>query len=212
MLHESLTERRETAVNRYDEKTRTIMSDATKELQEGDYYNSAAKEGDTVPDSDMMDHNGTIIKLYDLLKGKPTILKFFRGTWCPYCNLELKAYIDLLEKEKDIQLLAISPEKLDIVSEKLAVEQAPFTTLCDTNNSLAEKLHLVFTLPENLQDLYKGFGFSLEKSQGNDGSRLPIPATYIIDKDAKIVKAWVNVDYTYRAEPSEVINEYKLVK
>ncbi len=211
MLKDLLTERREGAVNRFDEKTRNIMSNATAQLQKEKLAENAANIGQIVPNSEMLDHNGNPVMLYDCLKGKTTILNFFRGTWCPYCNLELKAYIDLLVQEKDIQLIALSPEKLDVVSEKMAVEEAPFTILCDINNSLAKKLNLVFTLPEDLQETYKGFGFSLENSQGNDGTQLPMPATYIIDKDAKIVKAWVNADYTYRAEPSEVISEYKKI-
>ncbi len=209
MLQDQLTERREAASNRYDEKTRSIMSSATNQLHNDGYAEKAANVGFTVPNNDMIDFTGATVPLYDCLKGKPTILTFFRGTWCPYCNFELREYIKQMEQTSGVNLIAISPEKPDVTSETVDMESAPFTILSDENNALATKMNLVFTLPEDLQKVYTSAGLNVERSQGNNTQKLPIPATYIIDKDATIVKAWINVDYTYRAEPSEVIAEYK---
>ncbi len=80
--------------------------------------------------------------------------------------------------------------------------------MSDTNNNFAKKLNLAFELEEELVKLYQSFKIDLEKSQGNNENVLPIPATYVIDKDKKIVSAWVDVDYKKRAEPDDVINEY----
>ncbi len=209
MLNNLLTERREAASSRFDENTQNIMSSATKELQTGGYADRAANIGFSIPNTTMLSFTGKTIKLHDCIKNMPTIIIFFRGTWCPYCNFQLREYIKVLEGEKSVNLIAISPEKPDVTKETVDINETPFTMLSDENNVLATQLSLVFTLPEDLQQVYSNIGINVEKSQGNADFRLPIPATYIVDANATIVKAWLNVDYTYRAEPSEVIAEYK---
>ncbi len=102
-------------------------------------------------------------------------------------------------------MIAISPEKPD---SSVDTANLNFKVFSDINNELAKKLDLAFDITETIEEVYKGFGIDLEESQGNKDRVLPIPATYIVDSSRKIVYAYIDADYTKRAEPKEVIEKY----
>ena len=173
----------------------------------------ALKAGDMMPEFHLINHLGQLITSADLLGHGPLIINFYRGSWCPYCNLELHA---LQGKEEEIkklgaQLVAISPEQPDGTLSSVEKHNLSFQVLSDIDNIVAEKFGLVFTLPEELKEIYLAFGINLEKANGNDKWQLPIPATYIVNSDGVVNFAFVNPDYTKRLEPKELIERLKLI-
>ena len=204
VLEKQLAERRESTKDRVSPETLDKMLTATKDLKNSGIEKTAFNVGDKIEDSVLLDASEKEVTLKEVLNGKPAIINFYRGTWCPYCNLELNAYNELIEK--GINLIAISPERPESATN---LEGLKFTVLSDIDNKLAKKLNLAFDITETIETVYKGFGIDLEKSQGNSDRTLPIPATYIVDASGTIVFADIDADYTRRAEPAVVVGEYK---
>jgi peroxiredoxin len=189
------------------------MEQVTKDIKNDGYESKALKVGDRIPDSNVINHLGEQVLLSELLKEQPTIISFYRGAWCPYCNLELDFYDQILQKtnNKNVIMFAISPEKPDVTMKKVDIEKLRFTVLSDVDNKLAKKFKLVFKLPKKLQILYRLTGINIKKSQANENWELPIPATYVIDSEGIVKSAWIDADYTKRAEPEEVIKAYNSI-
>ncbi|UUZ84192.1 AhpC/TSA family protein [Paenibacillus sp. P26] len=164
--------------------------------------------GDKAPDFTLGNQIGRSVTLSEETAKGPVILTFYRGEWCPFCNLELKAYQRILDRIHDAgaQLLAISPQTPDhslSIQEKNALG---FHVLSDSGNRVAEKYELKFKLKEELQQVYRSLGFALDQYNGDASWELPVPATYIIDREGIIRYASVDPDYRTRMEPSEVLN------
>lgn len=180
-------------------------------LKEGDVESKALNVGDKLPGSNLMNHIGKHISFYDLLNDQPAIISFYRGAWCPFCNLELKAY-DRLLADTDVNMYAISPEKPDATLSVEEVEKLNFEVLSDPSNKFAKAVGLIFKVPFLYRLKLRVTGTNLNKKQGNRDHELPIPATYVIDGSGIIRYAWVDADYRHRAEPQEVIDAYNSVK
>ncbi|MGL4805924.1 MAG: redoxin domain-containing protein [Bacteroidales bacterium] len=162
--------------------------------------------GDKAPEFTLNDQNGNPVTLYSLLKKGPVVLTWYRGGWCPYCNLALKSLAEKSTEFSDLgaTFLAISPELPDKTASTAADNKLPFAVLSDINNNVARKYDLVFQLnKETVQAYEKGFGLS--DYNGNEKGELPVPATYIIDQKGIIRYAYVNPDYKHRANPDEVL-------
>lgn len=193
------------------EEVRATMQGALADLIASGLADQALGVGDTVPDFELSNQHGETVSLSDLLVDGPLVISFYRGGWCPYCNIEMKA---LQEKLPDIidlgaQLIAVSPELPDnsmTTAEKNAIS---FDILSDLGNKVADAFGLVFTLPVPLQPLYKNFGIDLVENNGDDSLTLPIPATYVVGQDRKIIHAYVETDYTKRLEPATVVEALK---
>lgn len=160
------------------------------------------------PDFTLKDQNGKEVNLYQLLKKGPVVLNWYRGGWCPYCNLELKG---LAENAAEINnlgatLIALSPELPDKSLTTIEKNNLPFRVLSDTNNDVARKYDLVFKLDTETADRYES-KFGLSQYNGNNNAELPIPATYIIDQKGIIRYAFINPDYKKRANPEDVVTQ-----
>ncbi len=188
-----------------------IMQEAVEELRTSHLAQKALKAGRLMPDFSLPDSNGGMVKLKDLLKDGPVILAFYRGSWCPYCNAQLASYQEYLGKfkAKGAQLVGMTPEKPDLTALMREGKKLEFKILSDANNKLAKKLGLVFGVSEELKKLYLQFGIDLEKSQGNPDWELPVPATYVVGKDGRIIYAFVDPDYTHRADPEDILKALK---
>lgn len=188
------------------------MAAATEALEATGIANRALTVNDKAPDFELPDATGKSVRLSELLKQGPVVINFYRGEWCPYCNLELRAFQNLLPefKQANATLVAISPELPDhslSVTEKHSLE---FAVLSDVGNKVSRQYGLVFTLDASLQPLYKGFGIDIPTSNGDDSYELPLPATYVIDQSGRIRYGFAEADYTQRAEPQDalaVVNE-----
>ena len=170
--------------------------------------------GQSAVDFSLPDQQGKTVHLRELLRRGPVILKWYRGGWCPYCNLELKTFAENLDSIEALgaTLVAISPE----VPEKAALtannNQVNFSIISDTDNHLGRKYDLVFTLDKATADRYEN-AFQLSAYQGNHKAELPLPATYVIDQEGIIRYAFLNTDYKQRADIHVVLKELsKLVE
>jgi peroxiredoxin len=206
-LDEQLAQLRARAASLPEER-RAIMEAATRDLIASGIADRALKTGDTVPDFELPNHRGETQSFADLVKNGPVVISFYRGGWCPYCNLELRGLQERLPEIVDLgaRLVAISPELPDVAMSTAEKNAISFDVLSDVGNRVAAAFGLVFTLPPALQALYKTFGLELAKSNGDDSMTLPIPATYVIGIDRNVIHAYVDADYSRRLEPAEVVN------
>ena len=210
ILEKKLSERRESAKNRISPEILSKMLEATQSLKNSELEKEAFNIGDKIEDMILLNNLGDKVSIMDVLGKQPAIISFYRGTWCPYCNLELSTYNELLKDKNKIKMIAISPERPE---SSINVENLNFEVLSDIDNKFAKKLNLTFDITETIENIYDGFRINLEKSQGKKSRILPIPATYIVDSSGIIVYAYIDADYTKRAEPKDVIDKYlELIK
>ncbi|MEE6131730.1 AhpC/TSA family protein [Bacillus sp. 1780r2a1] len=186
------------------------MKQATEELEKSGIA-QGLKVGNQAPDFTLLDATGQKVSFKNLLQKGPVIVTFYRGGWCPYCNLELKAYQRELTaiKEAGGELVAISPELPDSSLSTKEKNELEFIVLSDEGNKVAEEFNLVFKMPDYLIDLYKESGLDVSGHNGNNDWELPKPATFVVDQQGRVVFADVDSDYTKRTEPSKVIDVLK---
>lgn len=184
-----------------------VFQETTQRLVESGIAERSLRVGDTIPEFSLPDQEGKTVSSRDLLNSGPLVISFYRGGWCPYCNLEVHALQKILPEIKALggQLIGISPElpeKIEATAEK---HSADFPLLGDLGNKAAKQFGLVFSLAEELRPIYKQFGIDIPAHNGDESYELPIPATYVIDKDGFIIDCYVDADYTKRMEPAAVI-------
>ncbi|MEM9103374.1 MAG: peroxiredoxin-like family protein [Pseudomonadota bacterium] len=189
----------------------SLMQQATKDLASANIVDKAPKKGEKLLPFSLANHQGQQIELKGLLEKGPIILTFYRGGWCPYCNLELRAYQKVLSEIKALgaNLVAVTPELPDASLSTIEKNALEFQVLSDVGAEYARALGLNFELPESLRPVYESFGISLEAHNGSGQFELPLAATFVIDKSGTIVSAFVDVDYTKRLEPEEAVSVLK---
>ena len=192
---------------RVDEDTQQIMKGATKKLADSDIVANAPKLGDKLANFTLSNQNNQEQLLSSLLTNGPVVITLYRGGWCPYCNLELKAYQAILPEIKaaGATLVAITPELPDMSLTTTEKNELGFEVLSDVNSEWARAQGLVFSLPDELRPIYDRFKIDLEKYNGSGQFDLPLAATYVVAQDGTIAGAFVDADYTKRQEPSEVL-------
>ena len=165
--------------------------------------------GDEAPNFSLNDATGKTVHLADLLQLGPVVVSFYRGAWCPFCNLELRALQNALPKFNELgaTLIAISPQSPDHSLSMQEKNELSFPVLSDATGATLDAYHLLYTFTPELQQLYEHvFGVNLAAYNGNLGWKLPVPATYVIDKSGIIRGAFGNMDYTKRMEPTAIID------
>lgn len=164
--------------------------------------------GAKVPDFTLGDTKGQGITLYEELQRGPVILVFYRGAWCPFCNLELKAYQRIMDdiKAAGTQLIAISPQTPDNSLSLKEKHELTFHVLSDPSNHVAEAFNLKFKIPEYLIELHRSLNMPIDQFNGDNSWEIPVPATYVIDRDGIICAAVTDPDFRTRMEPNEVLN------
>lgn len=190
------------------EERKALFQKATQELKSTKIEEKAPKVGDQFPD--LLINGEKISKI--LTKG-PIIITFYRGGWCPYCVKQLKDIQENLMKIKDngAVLIAISPEKKSEVEKTKRKNNLDFTLISDSHNTLAKKLNLTFKVDPKVVDEYKSLGIDLVASQDNQDYELPMPATFVIDRNQKIVFSFADADYTKRAPTEDIIQAVKKI-
>jgi len=150
---------------------------------------------------------GKTVDVGPLLKRGPVIVTFYRGGWCPYCNLELKAFQKILPDitAAGATLVAISPEKPDDTLSTAEKNALSFEVLSDVGQKVGRAFGLVYTFSDELKRAYQEFGRDIPATTGADEWALPISATYIIGRDGTIIYAYTDADYRDRADPEEVL-------
>ncbi|ARI78441.1 peroxiredoxin-like family protein [Halobacillus mangrovi] len=189
------------------------MKKAIDELEQSDQGKGLDK-GEKAPNFNLPDAKGTAVELYEQLEKGPVIVTFYRGGWCPYCNMELRAYQEILDEvhEAGGELMAISPENPDHSLSTSEKNELEFLVLSDVGNEVANQFNLVYQLPDYLVDIYKDKGLNVDQHNGDETWTLPVSATYVIDTDGTIVYEYTKADYKDRAEPSQVLEVLKNTK
>ncbi len=196
----------ESAQKMSPEKAKT-MSDAIDALKAEKILATVPKVGDMFPEFNLLDVKGRVVGRKEVLTARRTIVTFYRGGWCPYCSLQLRAFQDELPKilSKKSRLLAISPELPDQSLSTQEKNQLEFTVLSDKGQELARKLGLVYKLPVALQELYRSFKIDLPQFNGDGTWELPLAATFVLDESGKIIYVFANEDYKIRAPMTDIL-------
>ena len=183
------------------------MHRATAELIASGAATKALKVGDKAPSFTLNDPEGNPVSSADLLAKGPLVVTFYRGVWCPYCNMDLQALQEALPKIRELgaNLVAISPQTAPNSRRSQRDNHVEFPILSDKGNEVADAFHLRFELPDYLQELYKNvFSNDLAVVNGESSWTLPMPARYVVGQDGTIHYAEVNPDYTTRPDPEEL--------
>jgi len=183
------------------------MHRATAELVASGQAGRALKAGDKAPDFVLNDPDGKPVSSRDLLATGPLVVSFYRGVWCPYCNLELQALQAALPtiEERGASVIAISPQTAPNSRRSQRDNKLGFPILSDVKAEVANAFGVRFALPDYLVELYKSFNNDLPLINGDPAWVLPMPARYVIGTDGIIAYAEVNPDYTQRPDPSELL-------
>jgi peroxiredoxin len=168
----------------------------------------AKRAGDLAPEIVLPDAHGQTFKVATLLAKGPVIVTFYRGGWCPYCNLELRAYQAVLPRiaAAGASLVAISPEKPDDTVSTTEKNALTFPVLSDVGQKVGKAFGLVYSFTDELRTVYDGFKLDIpEKNGAPDDWSLPLSATYVIGPDGRIMFADTSVDYRRRTDPLDVL-------
>lgn len=167
----------------------------------------ALRRGDRAPDFLLRDATGDLVDSKLLRSRGQLVLCFYRGAWCPYCNLELRAWQQHLSELQSLgaALVAISPQTPDASLMLAEKHSLMYPVLSDRRNAIARSFGIVFTVDDGMRKVLGGFGVHLPAYNGDSTYELPVPATYLVASDATILGAWIDVDYRRRGEPSAVL-------
>ena len=183
------------------------MQRATAELIASGQAQRALKAGDRMPEFNLHDSDGQPVSSRELLATGPLVISFYRGVWCPYCNLELQALQSTLPEiaARGASLVAISPQTAANSRKSQRDNKLGFPILSDSKSEVANAFGIRFALPDYLIDLYQSFKNDLPAFNDDPSWVLPMPARYVIGTDGIIAYAEVNPDYTRRPDPTELL-------
>ncbi len=167
----------------------------------------AVKAGERAPLFRLRSNTGDFVSLSEALDRGPVVVSFFRGGWCPFCILELKA---LAAAHPEIErlgatLIALSPQARGPSSSPGSHGEPPFPILQDPECKVASRYRIAFAVPERFRAAYVALGYPNPAKTGSKGWMLPIPATYVLDSTGLVVLSYLDADYTTRLEPTEII-------
>ncbi len=196
------------------EAAKAAMKQANQALINSGILEKAIKVGDKLPEFLLKNQNGDDISSAELLNQGPLVISFFRGIWCPYCNLEIKALENYAKQflAEGAKIVVISPQAQESNQRTVEQNNLSFDVLMDAGNNYADKLNISFTLAKEIKAIYSGFGIDLAAHNGDNSWTLPMPTRLVVSSDGSIVAADVNPDYTQRPDPSETLVAVKAAK
>ncbi|WP_144720122.1 peroxiredoxin-like family protein [Agrococcus jejuensis] len=168
----------------------------------------AVAAGDPLPDATLTTVDGQQVTLASVLDGAPAVIVFYRGAWCPYCNITLQHYEQTLAatlREQGVGLVAISPQTPDGSQAAVANGELSFTVLSDPANALASQLGIVTAPSAEAQEAHTTLGFAVQDSNADDTPGIPFPTVLVVDASGTVRFADVHVDYTTRTETEEIL-------
>ena len=190
------------------------MQHAGQEIAALGIEQSALKTGDRCPEFKLKNARGEAVSSRQLLDKSDLVISFYRGAWCPYCNLEINALAQTLAEIRSTgaELVAISPQVPEKSEQQTNDLKLDFEVLSDIGNQLAKQFGLVFTLPEDVRPLYQAWEIDIPAHNGDALYQLPVPATYIVDQAGFIRYHFVDSDYTRRLEPTTILQQLRDIK
>ena len=185
---------------------KSVMAQSIAQLRESGIEDRALKTGQQAPDFCLKNQHDESVRLYDLLEEGPVVINFYRGEWCPICQFEFKALEAVAGRIEALgaRMISISPE---LPSQRSGAVGDDFEKLHDAFNGVGLRYGLVFRLCEEFQQVHRDIGVDLARIEGNDSWFLQIPATYIVDRDVTIVMAFIDIDYSHRVEPDDIVRK-----
>lgn len=189
-----------------------LFARSIKDLKDQKTEEKAIRVGMNLPPFSLVNSQNQLLDSQQLLgQYDRVVLFFFRGSWCPYCNLELRAIQDFITQNQldRVRILAVSPQITTYSKQLIAENNLEFDLLYDQNNELAKKLGIAFTLQDYAQVAYSGLGIDLTSFNGNDSYELPIPAVFVVDNNSIITYSYVDSNYTNRIDLENLVSILK---
>jgi len=164
--------------------------------------------GATAPNATLRQADGAEVRLHALTADQPAVLVFYRGGWCPYCNRHLSALGEIQAELRDLgyRIHAISPDKPEKVAEVVAEAEFDYALYSDASAEVARAFGLAFKVDTKTYEKLQGFGIDLEAASGHEHHLLPVPAVFIIDREARIRFRYFNPDYKERLSGEKLLN------
>ncbi len=190
-----------------DENDMAVFVKASEDLAK-QMPNAGLKIGEKAPDFSLKNPKGKTVKLSAILKNGPVILTFYRGAWCPYCNLQMHQLTESLPqfKKYGASIVAITPQTPDKSEAQFKKDGYPFEVLSDLDYSVIKSYKLFWEVPPEMDASYKhAFGLDIASFNGKGRLGLPIPGTLVIDKGGVIRSAFADTDYKKRMEPADIL-------
>ena len=188
-------------------EVKAAYDDFLARLDRAEVAAQALRAGSAMPPFLLPNAEGRLVASDDLLQRGPLVVTFFRGGWCPYCAMTLDALEAVLPEIEaaGALLVALTPETGGRTLVTKRALSLSYEVLADVDNVVAMQFGIVFRMPEMYRALLARAGIDLAERQGNPGWLIPIPATYVVGRDGMIQHAWVNADFTQRADPGEIV-------
>jgi peroxiredoxin len=189
--------------------SQTLMDQHVAHLAGTGIERSAKQVGDRAPAIRLRNQYGEDFDVAVLLAKGPVVVTFYRGGWCPFCNLELKAYQSVLPRivAAGANMVAISPEKPDDTVSTAEKNALTFPVLSDVGQAVGKAFGVVYAFTDDVRKVYAGFGLDIPTKNGTpDDWSLPLSATYVIGRDGIIEFADTRVDYRERSDPLDVLH------
>jgi peroxiredoxin len=206
-LREIFAERRELIAKYVPAETQAIHARAVAELKQQRLAANVLPVGSRIPEFQLPDHDGKSVSSSDLLAKRRLVLCFIRGRWCPFCvgQMEAMNLILPLIEQAGATLVAISPQSVKQSFFMRDQHKLRFPLLSDATNKVARQFRLAYRVPDEQRTVYQRAFVNLPFVNGDDSWGLPIPATYIIDRDGIVLFAAASEDYTERPEPEDIV-------
>ena len=206
-LREQFAERKELIAKYVPPETQAVHAKVIADLKRSGIERRTVPIGTKAPGFELQDHNGRVVASADLVVSGRSVICFFRGRWCPFCVGQLEAMNEVLPQIQlaGANLIAISPQTVQQSFFMSDQHRLRFPLLSDAGNRVAREFGLVYNVPEEQQLVYRRAFINLPFANGDDSWELPIPASYILDRDGIVIFASANADYTYRPEPSKIL-------
>ena len=199
-------------LNASDHKKK-VYREGIAAVEQSGILKQAKQIGEVAPNFVLTNATGAPVELKEYLKKGPVVLTWYRGGWCPYCNLTLHQLQQELPQFKKLgaSLIALSPELPDSSLKTTEKHELEFEVLSDLGNKVAKQYGVVFKLTDEVAAMYNE-SFGLNEYNGDASNELPLAATYVINQDGKIVYAFLDADYRNRAEPSHLTEILRSLK
>jgi peroxiredoxin len=211
-LREIYAERKELIAKYVPAETQAIHAQAVAELKQRNLAANILPVGAKAPSFELQDHDGKVIRSSDLLAHQRLVLCFIRGRWCPFCVGQMEAMNLIVPQieQAGATLASISPQTVKQSFFMHDQHRLRFPVLSDTGNKVARQFGLTYRVPAAQEAIYRRAFVNLPFTNGDDSWELPIPATFIVDRDGTILYASANEDYIQRPEPVEILNSLRV--
>ncbi len=210
-LREQFAERKALIAKYVPPETQAVHAKVLADLRQSGIEQRILPAGAEIPPFDLQDQNGKLVSSADLLLKGKLVICFFRGRWCPFCVGQLEAMNQVFPQITNTaaNLVAISPQTVQQSFFMADQHRLQFPLLSDSGNRVARQFGLVYRVPEEQQAIYRRAFINLPFANGDSSWELPIPATYLIGRDGRVLYASANADYTERPEPAEILEKLR---